>query len=50
LSNIVFCGGRPAVREVFVGGRAVIEDGRHPLQEEIVAGFQAVQARLWSAP
>ena len=49
LTNIVFCAGRSAIREVFVGGRAVIEESRHPLQEEIVARFEAVQARLWSA-
>jgi formimidoylglutamate deiminase len=49
LSNIVFSAGRAAIREVFVGGRPVIEEGRHPLQEEIVEQFAAVQAKLWSA-
>jgi formimidoylglutamate deiminase len=49
LSNIVFCAARPAIREVFVDGRPVIEEGRHPLQEEIVARFEAAQTGLWSA-
>jgi formimidoylglutamate deiminase len=48
LSNIVFSGGRAAIREVFVAGRPVIEEGRHPQQDEIVGQFTAVQTKLWS--
>jgi formimidoylglutamate deiminase len=47
LSNIVFSAERTAIREVFVGGQPVVEDGRHPLQEEIVARFGDVQRKLW---
>jgi len=48
LSNVVFAGGRTAIRDVFVGGRAVIEDGQHRLREEIVRDFTDVQRRLWT--
>lgn len=48
LSNIVFSGGRSAIRDVIVGAKRVIEEGRHPMQKEIVSEFAAVQARLWS--
>jgi formimidoylglutamate deiminase len=50
LSNIVFSAERTAIREVFVGGRPAVEDGRHPLQEDIIARFGEVQHRLWGAP
>jgi formimidoylglutamate deiminase len=49
LSNIVFSSERTAIREVFAGGRLVVEDGRHALQEEIVARFADVQRKLWGA-
>ena len=49
LSNIVFSAERTAIREVFVGGRPVVEEGRHPLQDEIVAQFVEVQRKLWGA-
>lgn len=47
LTNIVFAGQRTAVRHVYVGGRLVIQDGRHPLQDEIVRRFEETQRRLW---
>jgi formimidoylglutamate deiminase len=47
LSNVVFSAERAAIREVFVGGKQVIEEGRHFLQDEIVARFAEVQRRLW---
>jgi len=49
LSNIVFSAERTAIREVFVGGQPVVEGGRHPLQDEIVARFTDVQRKLWGA-
>ncbi len=49
LSNIVFSAERTAIREVFVGGRQVVAEGRHPLQQEIVARFAEVQRKLWGA-
>jgi formimidoylglutamate deiminase len=48
LSNIIFSAERTAIREVFVGGQPAVEEGRHPLQEEIVTRFAEVQRKLWS--
>jgi formimidoylglutamate deiminase len=48
LASIVFSLARTAVREVFVGGRQVVEDGRHRAQVEIVENFVALQHKLWS--
>ena len=47
LSNIVFALERPAIREVFVSGTPVINDGRHPHQERIIQDFSKLQRRLW---
>ena len=47
LSHIVFSLERAAVREVCIGGRMAIRDGTHPLQEDIVREFGAVQRGLW---
>jgi formimidoylglutamate deiminase len=48
LPMIVFSLARGGVREVAVGGRAIVEDGRHRAQLEIVRRFKALQSRLWS--
>jgi formimidoylglutamate deiminase len=48
LPNIVFSLSRTAVKDVVVGGKRIVEDGRHSLQEEIVERFKALQNRLWS--
>src|ERR1051325_10088987 len=50
LSHIVFSLERTAVRDACVGGEFVIRDGRHPLQEDIVRAFAAVQRSLWGSP
>jgi formimidoylglutamate deiminase len=47
LASIVFSLSRTAIREVFIGGQPVIEDGRHQAQREIVSSFDALQKRLW---
>jgi hypothetical protein len=47
LASIVFSLSRAAVREVAVGGRLVVEDGRHAAQGETIARFHALQRRLW---
>jgi formimidoylglutamate deiminase len=47
LASIVFSLSRTAIREVFIGGQPVIEDGRHQAQREIVSRFDALQKRLW---
>jgi formimidoylglutamate deiminase len=49
LPSVVFAAGRAAVGETVVGGRAVVESGRHGAQEEIVARFSALQRRLWGS-
>lgn len=48
LSNIVFSLSRTAVKDVVVGGKRIVEDGRHAQQEEIVERFKALQKKLWS--
>ncbi len=47
-TQIVFAADRAAVRDVFVGGKKIVENGRHAAQEEIVKRFQDVQRRLWA--
>jgi formimidoylglutamate deiminase len=47
LSHIVFASGRVAIRDVFVGGKALILDSHHVREEGIVQRFTAVQRRLW---
>lgn len=47
LPSIVFSLARTAVREVAVGGRLVVEEGRHRAQTEVVTRFAALQQRLW---
>jgi formimidoylglutamate deiminase len=46
VSSVVFSGGRIAVRDVFVNGQRIIENGRHPLEEEIVQKFRTVTSYL----
>ncbi|HEY0404750.1 MAG TPA: formimidoylglutamate deiminase [Pyrinomonadaceae bacterium] len=48
LACIVFALSRAAVREVCVGGKLIIEDGRHKHEREIIERFAAVQRRLWN--
>ncbi|MDT5270067.1 MAG: hypothetical protein QOH49_2253 [Acidobacteriota bacterium] len=47
LPAIVFSLSRAAVRETAIGGRLVVESGRHPAQHEIVSRFAALQKRVW---
>lgn len=47
LSHIVFALERTAIREVFVSGEAVIREGRHVNDEQIVQQFAKLQERLW---
>lgn len=47
---LVFAGGRSCIREVVVGGRPIVADGRHPRQSAITAAFLALQRDLWSEP
>src|SRR5260370_3420343 len=47
LNHVVFSLERTAVRDVCVDGELVVRDGRHPLAEDIVREFTAVQRSLW---
>jgi formimidoylglutamate deiminase len=47
LENLVFSANRGAVREVFVQGRAIIEEGHHRDQETISEKFGQLQKHLW---
>jgi formimidoylglutamate deiminase len=47
LSHVVFSLSKTAVKDVVVGGKRIVEDGRHAQQEEIVERFKALQKRLW---
>lgn len=46
LDRWLFSGNRPLVREVFVGGRRVVADGRHGHAERIVERYRRVLADL----
>lgn len=48
LPIIVFSLARAAVRDVCVGGRLIVEDGRHAAQETVVTRFAALQRKLWT--
>lgn len=48
LAHIIFSLHLAAVREVVVGGRMIVEDGRHRAAPEIIERFIALQKRLWS--
>jgi formimidoylglutamate deiminase len=48
LANIVFSLSRSAVKDVVVGGKLVVNEGTHKLQEEIINDFQNLQKRLWN--
>jgi formimidoylglutamate deiminase len=47
LDHVVFSMERTAVRDVWVDGRQIVRDGRHAMQDEIVAEFGEVQRSLW---
>jgi formimidoylglutamate deiminase len=47
LASIIFAASRAAVREVVVGGKPVVSEGRHLIQEEVVERFNDLQKRLW---
>lgn len=47
LSSIVFSISRAAIKDVVVGARAIVTDGKHQHQEEIVSEFSQVQRRMF---
>jgi formimidoylglutamate deiminase len=48
LATIVFSLSKSAVKDVVVGGKRIVEAGRHFAQEEITGRFRELQKRLWS--
>lgn len=48
LSSIVFSLARTAIKDVVIGGRVVVEDGRHANQDDIVERFRRLQKKLWN--
>ena len=48
LSSIMFSASRAAVREVAVGGKPIVSDGQHLIQEEVLERFGELQKRLWA--
>lgn len=49
LNNIVFSLERRAIREVWIGGRQLVVNGRHAQQGPIVGRFVDSQRRLWAS-
>lgn len=47
LASIVFGLARTAIKDVFVGGKQIVTEGRHKTQRETVAKFAALQRKLW---
>ena len=47
LASIVFSSSRTAVREVVIGGKPVVSEGQHLIQEEVIERFSDLQKRLW---
>jgi formimidoylglutamate deiminase len=47
LASIVFSSSRAAVREVVIGGKPVVSEGQHLIQEEVIERFSDLQKRLW---
>ena len=48
LAGVVFSLSRAAIRDVAVGGKLIVQDGRHKDQDEIVQRFAALQKKIWS--
>jgi formimidoylglutamate deiminase len=48
LSSIVFASTRAAVREVVVGGKPIVSEGQHLIQDDVVERFNELQKRLWN--
>ena len=47
LPLIVFGANRTAIRDVVVNGKTILQNGYHPLEEEIVSRYQQVYRRVW---
>ncbi len=49
LDAAIFGPVRSPVRDVMVGGRWVVRDGRHPAEEGIATRFRSAMAQLWAS-
>jgi formimidoylglutamate deiminase len=49
LPLLVFGANRSAIRDVIVNGKIILQNGHHPLEEEIVRKYQEVHRRIWAA-
>jgi formimidoylglutamate deiminase len=47
LPLLVFGASRSAIRDVVVNGRIILQDGVHPLQEEIIQKYREVYRKVW---
>jgi formimidoylglutamate deiminase len=47
LSSIVFASTRAAVREVVVGGKPIVSESQHLIQDDVVERFNELQRKLW---
>jgi formimidoylglutamate deiminase len=47
LSCLIFSASRVAIKDVFVAGKRIVEDGQHPEQEQVIGHFATLQKRLW---
>jgi formimidoylglutamate deiminase len=47
LASIVFSASRVAIREVVIGGKPIVSEGQHLIQEDVVERFNDLQKRLW---
>ena len=47
LSGIVFASTRAAVREVVVGGKPIVSEGQHLIQDDVIERFNDLQKKLW---
>jgi formimidoylglutamate deiminase len=47
LPLLVFGANRTAIRDVVVNGKIILQDGYHPLQEEIVSKYKQVYRKVW---
>jgi formimidoylglutamate deiminase len=48
LSAILFSATRAAIKDVFVGGKQIVKDGKHQSQNEIISRFSSLQRKFWS--
>jgi formimidoylglutamate deiminase len=47
LPLLVFGANRSAIRDVVVNGRIILQEGYHPLQQEIIQKYREVYRKVW---